>query len=59
MDIIADLKEFFEFDDAGVKPVRASGSRWITHKLSAMKRVVSKYGAYTKHLAALSEDKDG
>ena len=57
VDIIADLKEFFEFDDAGVKPVRASGSRWITHKLSAMKRVVSKYGAYTKHLAALSEDK--
>ena len=44
------------FDDAGVKPVRASGSRWVAHKLSAMKRVISKFGAYTNHLAALSED---
>ena len=31
-DIISDLKACFSFDDAGVKPVRASGSRWVTHK---------------------------
>ena len=43
------------FDDAGVKPVCASGSRWIVHKLNAMKRVISKF-AYTNHLASLSED---
>ena len=42
--------------DAGIKPVRASGSRWVTHKLSAMKRVISKFGAYTSHLIALSTD---
>ena len=56
-DIISDLKACFSFDDAGVKPVRASGSRWVTHKQNAMKRVISKFGAYTNHLAALSEDK--
>jgi hypothetical protein len=29
---------------------------WISHKLAALKRVLSKYGACTHHLAALSED---
>eukprot|EP00731_Ephydatia_muelleri_P037327 Em0443g2a len=54
--IITDLKEFMKFDDAGIRPVRASGTRWVTHKLSAMKRIISKFGAYTSHLVALSED---
>ena len=56
-EIIVDLKECFSFDDEGVKPVRASWSRWVTHKLNAMKRVISKYGAYTSHLATLSENR--
>ena len=56
-DIITDLKECFNFDDAGVKPVRASGSRWVGHKVNAMKRVLSKFGAYTSHIATLSEDR--
>lgn len=55
-DIIDDLKEFFDFDGGGIRPIRACGSRWLSHKLNAMKRVLSKYGAYTQHLAALSED---
>ena len=50
------MKNCLNFDDKGIKPVRASGSRWVTHKLNAMKRVLSKYGAYTNHLSALSED---
>lgn len=53
---MSDLKECFSFDDNRLKPVRASGSRWVAHKLNAMNRVVSKFGAYTCHLAALSED---
>ena len=36
--------------------VRACGSRWISHMVGAMKRVISKYGVYTNHLATLSED---
>ena len=56
-DIITDLKECLCFDNAGVRPVRASGSRWVTHKLNAMKRILSKFGAYTNHIATLSEDR--
>lgn len=55
-EVINDLQQCLKFDDAGIKPVRASGSRWVTHKLSAMKRVLSKFGAYTSHLITLSED---
>lgn len=40
----------------GIGTDRASGSRWVSHKLNAMKHVSSKYGAYTSHLIALSED---
>ena len=53
-EVISDLQQCFE--DSGIRPVRASGSRWVTHKLAAMKRVLSKFGAYTSHLIALSED---
>ena len=55
-DIVIKLKKCIEFDDEGTRPVRASGSRWVTHKLSAMKRVVSKFGAYTNYLTTLSKD---
>ena len=54
--IVSDLQGCLEFDDAGVRPVQSSGSRWVSDKLNAMKRVLSKFGAYTNHLAALSED---
>ena len=53
--IVNDLKDCFQFDDDGVRPLRASGSRWVCHKLNAMRRVLSKYGAYTSHLATLSD----
>ena len=55
-DIVADLRQYLTFDDKGVRPVRASGSRWVTHKINAMKRVLSKFGAYVSHLIALSQD---
>jgi hypothetical protein len=57
-EIIKDLRECMSLDDddAGVKPVRPSGSRWFTYKLNAMKCLLSKLGAYTSHLATLSED---
>ena len=51
-DIINELKDCMCFDDAGVRPIRASGSRWVTHKLNAMKRIL-KFGAYTNHIATL------
>ncbi len=56
--IVSDLKGIFHFDedDEGVRPIRACGTRWVCHKLSAMKQVLSKYGAYTAHLGTLSKD---
>ena len=54
--VCADLKECLEFDEDGIRPVRASGTRWVSHKVKAMKRVLAKYGAYTAHLSSLSED---
>ena len=55
-EVVTNLQQCLKFDDAGIRPVRASGSRWVTHKVNAMKRVLSKFGAYTNHLIALSED---
>ena len=55
-DVVVELKECLSIEDGGTRPIRASGSRWICHKWNAMKCVLSKYGAYTSHLAALSED---
>ena len=55
-EIITYLRQFLKFNDAGMKPIRASGSCWISHKLSAMKRILSKFGAYSRHLIALAED---
>ena len=55
-DIVVELKECLSIEDGGIRPVRISDSRWICHKWNAMKRILSKYGAYTSHLAAISED---
>lgn len=55
-EIIVDLRGYLSIEDGGTRPVRASGSRWVSHKWNAMKRILSKYGAYTGHIAALSED---
>ena len=44
-EIIADVSGCLTFEGGGTKPIRASGTRWVGHKLSAMKRVLSKYGA--------------
>ena len=55
-EIVSDLKDCLTFDDHREKVVRASGTRWITHKLNAMKLVLSKHGVYMNHTAALSEE---
>ena len=47
--IITDLKECSEFNNQGAKLICGSGSRWVCHKQNAMKRILSKYVAYTNH----------
>jgi hypothetical protein len=48
----------FDFEEGAVKPKRASGTRWIEFKLSALRIVLDKYGVYIQHLENLSSDKD-
>ena len=56
--IVDDLKKAFHLNDegTGIRPVRACGTRWVSHKLSTMKRVINKFSAYTAHLTTLSTD---
>ena len=55
------LEEMIDFADenefsnsGGHKPLRACGTRFIAHKVSAMHRVVEKYGAYVAHIISLA-----
>lgn len=50
-------KESMTFDEGGIKPPKASGTRWISHKLKAMKTCLDKWGIYIQHLESLCEDK--
>ena len=47
-----------EYIDGGCKPKKASGTRWITHKLNAMKTCLDKWGLYITHLEHLTPKKD-
>ena len=35
---------------AGVRPLKASGTQWIDHKIGAMGHLIEKFGLYTMHL---------
>ena len=40
-----------------MKRFRARGSRCVSHEVAAMKRVLSKYGAYLAHIESLAQDR--
>ena len=40
-DIASDLKEFFELSKGGNLPVQFQGSQWISHKRSALQRLLT------------------
>ena len=40
-----------------MKPFRVCGSRCVSHEVAAMKRVLSKYGAYLAHIESLAQDR--
>ena len=44
------LEGQFEMYSAGVWPLKATGTRWIDHKIAAMGCVIEKFGLYTQHL---------
>ena len=43
--------------EISVKPVKASGTRWISHKVNAMKLCLFKWGLYIEHLENMMNDK--
>ena len=58
-DIIVELKVCLEPSEmpirGGIRPLRACGTRFITHKVAALERVVDRFGAYLSHMIALTE----
>ena len=58
---LRDLRETFkgtmDYLEGGCKPKKASGTRWIAHKLNAMKMILDKWGLNMVHLEHLSQDK--
>ena len=49
-------KERLEFEEGGVKPKKANGSRWISHNLAALKLCKNKWELYIKYLEKMIED---
>jgi len=49
-------KDSLEFVEGSVKPKHASGTRWIIHKLNALKVLIDKFGIFIQHLESCSSD---
>ena len=43
-------------DEGGSRPLRACGTRFVSHKVAAIGRLIDRYGAYLAHLTTLTED---
>ena len=56
-ELVEKLKDLYEFTSGGIKPKRSCGTRWIAHKISAMKVLIDKWGVYMQHLKDMSEDR--
>ena len=50
------LKEMYSFENRQVKPSKSSGTRWIDHKLRAMKAFIDKRGLYLAHIQNVIAD---
>ena len=50
-------KGAMDFQSDSCKTKKASGTRWISHKLGARKTCLDKWGIYIQHLEGFAEDK--
>ena len=59
-EVVEELKSCLEPtempDKGGNRPLHACGTRFVTHKVAALGRLIDRYGAYVNHLTALTED---
>ena len=44
------MKDQCEFHGDGVRPVKATSTRWIDHKLRAIEWLVDNFGLYCQHI---------
>ena len=56
-DLHLELKDLYEFEQGGVKTLRSCGTRWIAHKMNAMRPLIEKFGLYMQHLEEMTADK--
>ena len=49
-DLYDHFNEIYEFERRSVKPLRASGTRWISQKLGAIRLAIDKFGDYIVHM---------
>jgi len=42
--------------EGGTRPLHSSGTRFISHKVAALNRIIDRFGAYISHLTTLIED---
>ena len=56
-ELVEIYSDSFEFLDGGIKPKKASGTLWITHKTRVFDLIIDKYGLLMQHLENLSEVK--
>ena len=53
---LRELKRFAEtWEETVPKPTKATGTRWIDHKIRAMLIVLENYGVYMQHVESLSQ----
>ena len=50
------LKESYDFDNVGFRPIRASGTQWISQKFGTMTQILDKFGLYITHLKNVTTD---
>ncbi len=50
------LKDVYEFENEEVKPTKSTGTRWIDHKLRAMRLFIDKRGLYLSHIQNVIAD---
>ena len=59
-DIMEELKACLEPSEmsskGGSRPLRACGTRFVSHKVAALERVIERFGAYLAHLITMTED---
>ena len=51
------MKESYNFDNAGNRPIRASGTQWIFHKIGPMTRILDKFGLCITNLENVATDR--